>query len=165
MEGHGEWRDGVRVSCSAPFWESLQSLFHSLFRQGSAMSSKIKLIYTHRQTGAEIQVRRVSTTDYIDTETGARISSYALRKDYRLDKKNSQMVNRRFTITSKRPTISPDLIGKFNVRKGRERKICDTGKGPTMKLPYEVYWGDEFVAGDFPRQHDALLFIKQKAES
>jgi hypothetical protein len=130
------------------------------------MSSKIQLFYQHRVTGQEISLRRVDTGLYINNETGEKVFAHQLRSDYKLLKQKSQIVNKTFTQTPRPPMNMPrDYLKSFRIKRCSEYKICDTGKGPSYTRPWEVWWGDEMVEGDFPTQNHALMFIREKVNS
>lgn len=128
------------------------------------MCSKIKLYYQNKETMQEIQVRRVSANEYINCKTDEKISYYEIRKNHRFLKSKSKRLNKSFT-ASPRAIVSAKDVGAWRVVRSKDLQICDTGQGPSLKKPWEVYWGSDLVMSGFSNQVDAFVFINEKTQS
>ena len=126
------------------------------------MSSEIKLIYKNKVTLEKMNVRRVCCGEYVNADNGNKLSSYDLKKNWMFLKGESMQVNPTFVRGKKTPSISPEHLKGFSLKKSSTHKVCDTGHGPTWKKTWEVYFGTEFVQGDFPTRNVALAFITEK---
>lgn len=129
------------------------------------MYSEIKLIYKNKKTLEKIQVRRVCQGEYVDVDTGKRITQYALKHNYMFMKGDSVSVNPTFTRGVKTPSVPPSALKGFSIKRSEKYKVCDTGAGAVWKKPWEVYWNGELLEGNFSTKNFALAYITEKTNS